>query len=538
MPALILPRGYDSGLPPSAGSRATWDFVDQNGLDLSGNGYNLTLPSVNNFTICDGRLGLGFNGAAGQVATASTSVLADSDWFSLLAWVWVDPGGSGYVVSRGRDGYGGGWSVTLGVTAGGLVDAFVVIGGSLFQATGVFPVSTGGWNAIGALCLHKAGAEPSFLSAFCNGAMDGRTTLTGKTGLRSSTVGIELGRVNDTLATGLALGRVSIRTLPTSSTELSAIRSLLADYEYEKPAFLRRYRRIYFDLGAGGGVTLTIQDATHGHSADAPVLFSDHGLIVADAAHGHTADNLALSADLALVVADALHSHAADNVTLDTLASLDVQDSTHGHTVDGLTLSAALALVVADAVHGHASDNLGLDTGAVLGVVDAVHTQTADSPALSAALSLMIDEASHGHVVDSVTLTAALSLVIADALHGHTAETIGLTSGGSLAIDDASHGHTAESLGLSRAIALAIHNALHSHAADGLSLTAELTLAIQDALHAHIADNIVWSGQDVLALLRVASVYLRLYEQQPYIRLADPQITLRMKDPQVTLRGH
>lgn len=276
-------------------------------------------------------------------------------------------------------------------------------------------------------------------------------------------------------------------------------------------------------------LSLVISEAAHGHLADSLTLSSEQSLSLGDASHAHMADNIALSAVLSLVMADAFHDHTSDSLTLDIANTLAVQGASHGHTVDSLTLSAALALIVADALHGHVSDNVTLESGAILSLGDTAHAHTADSPALSAALSLLIGEASHGHAVDSITLTTALSLVIAEALHGHAADNLELTAGGALGIADATHGHTAQSLSLSQALALAIQDALHSHAADGLSLTAELTLAIQHALHAHGADQVVWSGQDVLALLRTASVYLRLSEQRHTLRISDPQVTIRVQ---------
>lgn len=145
--------------------------------------------------------------------------------------------------------------------------------------------------------------------------------------------------------------------------------------------------------GGGGSATdLTIQDATHGHSADSLTLTLGYtNLTIADATHGHAADSLALTLDTTLAIADATHAHTADNLAISTsgAVNLTIQDATHAHTADSPTLTLGYTdLAIAEALHAHTADNLTLT---VAGAVD-----------------LIIARAVHAHTVDSLTLTFPL----------------------------------------------------------------------------------------------------------------------------------
>ena len=112
------------------------------------------------------------------------------------------------------------------------------------------------------------------------------------------------------------------------------------------------------------GVTLSVADAAHGHSADNITLAASGStsLTVADAAHGHTVDGLTLTAASVLAIQEALHAHAADAITLDAASGpvLLLADGLHAHTADGLTLTVQAWLVVAEARHVHRADNVAL----------------------------------------------------------------------------------------------------------------------------------------------------------------------------------
>ena len=151
-------------------------------------------------------------------------------------------------------------------------------------------------------------------------------------------------------------------------------------------------RTIWVPVSAGGGTDLTIQDATHAHSADSLTLTLGYtNLTIADATHGHTADSLALTLDTTLAIADATHAHTADNMILTVTGATDltIQDATHAHTADSPTLTLGYTdLAIAEALHAHTADNLTLT---VAGAVD-----------------LIIARAVHAHTVDSLTLTFPL----------------------------------------------------------------------------------------------------------------------------------
>ena len=205
--------------------------------------------------------------------------------------------------------------------------------------------------------------------------------------------------------------------------------------------------------GGGSSSDLVIQDASHAHTSDSPVLVAQSTLAIADSSHAHAADSLTLTTLSVLSIADSSHGHAADNLTLSTglVVDLTIQDSAHGHTADSLTLTTLSVLSIADSSHAHAADNLTLSTGLVvdLTIQDSAHAHTSDSPALAAQSFLQILDASHGHTADSLTLTTLSVLSIADSSHGHAADNLTLGVPAGLTIADASHGHTADNLTLS-----------------------------------------------------------------------------------------
>ena len=163
-------------------------------------------------------------------------------------------------------------------------------------------------------------------------------------------------------------------------------------------------KRRTFLGAAGGGVTLSIDDATHGHTADGVSLTQQHQLAVQDASHGHAVDNLSLTQQHQLAVSDATHGHSADNVTLSTELTLSIADALHGHSVDNITLVQQHVLVVADATHGHSADNVVLATGTNLAIADALHAHTVDNLALTQQHVLVVADAFHQHSADNLVL--------------------------------------------------------------------------------------------------------------------------------------
>jgi hypothetical protein len=112
----------------------------------------------------------------------------------------------------------------------------------------------------------------------------------------------------------------------------------------------------------GGGVTITVQDATHAQAAGNLGFTLSTSLAVAAATHAHTAANLTLTAQWLLTVAAAVHAQAADNLTLTVGGSptLGTADAQHAHAADNLALSLAIFLALQDASHAHAASNVAL----------------------------------------------------------------------------------------------------------------------------------------------------------------------------------
>lgn len=242
-------------------------------------------------------------------------------------------------------------------------------------------------------------------------------------------------------------------------------------------------------------VTLTVNAATHGHTAANVVLTQVHNITVANATHAHTAGNVAISKNL--VVANATHGHTAGAVVL--VVSPAVQSATHGHTAQNVALSKNL--VVASATHGHTAANVAL--GVPLTVASASHGHTAGavtlvaSPAVQNAshghtatnvaliVNLAVANSSHGHTAQNVSLAAAANLVVANSTHGHTAQNVVLVV--NLAVQGATHGHSAANVALG--VSLTVQGATHAHAAGALSLV--VNLAVASATHGHTAQNVV-----------------------------------------------
>ena len=117
---------------------------------------------------------------------------ADSDSITICGWFSFAQTNDVNVVSRGVDGYGAGWSVGLSVS--GMKPSFAVIstsgGPAYFVATGSTTLATNTW-------YHLAGVwnPGTGLTVYLNGSSNG-TTATGTTGLRSSTFGLNIFRLN------------------------------------------------------------------------------------------------------------------------------------------------------------------------------------------------------------------------------------------------------------------------------------------------------------------------------------------------------
>ena len=159
------------------------------------------------------------------------------------------------------------------------------------------------------------------------------------------------------------------------------------------------------------GVSLTVSDSTHAHTAENLTLTTtgSTSLAVSDAAHAHAADSPTLTTSTALAVSDALHAHAAESLVLGVTGAtnLVVADASHAHNVDGLILTAQSLLAIQDALHAHAADNLTINTAPSLLIANALHAHTSDGLALTVSAWLVVANAAHGHFADVVVFTGA-----------------------------------------------------------------------------------------------------------------------------------
>lgn len=176
------------------------------------------------------------------------------------------------------------------------------------------------------------------------------------------------------------------------------------------------------------GVTLTVAESSHGHTADEPTLSQANNLTVAEATHAHTADELTLSQATVLAVQEATHPHAAEAPTLTQAHVLAVQEALHAHVSDGVTLTEAATLAVAEAVHGHTADEVTVSLSTVLLVDEAGHAHAVESPTLAVAYALAVDEALHAHAADAPSLSQGFVLVVQEAAHGHTVDAVSLVN--------------------------------------------------------------------------------------------------------------
>lgn len=269
-------------------------------------------------------------------------------------------------------------------------------------------------------------------------------------------------------------------------------------------SYINVYPAITFKEEGGGGVTLTLSDSTHGHTADAVVLSTSSLLAVQDALHAHAADNVVLTAQSSLAVDEALHSHATDNLALTSATALVIAEAASAHLADSPVLTVASVLAVAEAVHGHIADNIGLSSETALAIAEALHAHAADNITLSVAASvdLVIAEALHAQAADNLALTLQSLLAVQDALHSHAADNADLSTQLSLAVAEALHSHLADNLTLSitTGLSLVIAEALHAHTADSIELTSETALVIAEAASAHLADSPTLTVASVLAV--------------------------------------
>lgn len=231
---------------------------------------------------------------------------------------------------------------------------------------------------------------------------------------------------------------------------------------------------------------LTVQDATHAHTAGNAILTQTHELTVAGATQAHTAQNVALTQVHSLVVQDAAHAQSAETPSVQVV--LGVQAATHAVTSDSPTLTQVHNLTVQDATHAHTAANVALVVD--LAVQAATHGHTAEAPSLTQVHNLTVAAAVHGQTVENVTLGAAGTLSVDDTTHAHSAENVALTQMHALTVADAGHAQTVEAVTLTQQHILVSGSSDHGQTVEIVVLTQVHLLVVQDAAHAHTASNV------------------------------------------------
>lgn len=326
-----------------------------------------------------------------------------------------------------------------------------------------------------------------FSETTLNGWLDGTRIITNAS--HSISIGFGVGPIyigSDATLTsrGATVGFAGIlnRVLPFSLQQ----RISEAVFSVVKPA---NYSPYPISVPAGGGATLTVQSATHSHSAESPSLVQAHALTPVDALHSHAAESPSLTQANALNPSDSAHDHSAEQPSLSSASIIAAADALHGHTAEQPSVIQAHVLAVVSAAHAHTADNVTLTVGGTLAPDDALHGHLVDAPTLTQAGVLAPDGALHGHTAEQSTLVQANSLSPDDAAHAHSAGQPTIDISVFVSAADSTHGHAADSPALTQANLLAVADAVHAHLADSPALSQHITVVASDALHAHLSES-------------------------------------------------
>jgi len=169
-------------------------------FDLSGNGYNGTLNNGAGFSNSNGGC-IVTDGINDSVTTAAASLGSASSNFSYGGWYrCTDFNNAKYILVRGRDNFGGGWSLFAYVGTDRLPQASFVYTSPSTVAVGCqgpIPIRLNTWFHIMGVWVNGVG-----ITLYINGQFQNSVSTTGTT-LRSSTSGWNLGTVsNSTFSSG------------------------------------------------------------------------------------------------------------------------------------------------------------------------------------------------------------------------------------------------------------------------------------------------------------------------------------------------
>ena len=235
---------------------------------------------------------------------------------------------------------------------------------------------------------------------------------------------------------------------------------------------------------------LSVNDCAHAHAADAPAVYATYVLSVNDALHGHTADQVPVEAMYVLAIAEATHAHAADEPAISVINHLSIDEAAHSHLADEPTITALFGLSIAECAHAHTADQVAIAIEYDLDVAGASHAHTADEPTITALYPLTLDDCAHAHSAESPAVIALFDLTPDDCLHSHAADQVGVVPTYHLAIAEAIHAHAAESPAVEGIYTLAVDECSHAHSAEACDYTIDYFLVIADGQHAHTADQL------------------------------------------------
>ncbi len=185
--------------------------------DLSGNGYTGTFSNGAFYNSFNGGC-IVTDGINDFVSTPVGSLGSSTSNYSFGGWYRAtDFNNPKYILTRGRDGFGSGWSLFVYVDTAGIPQAAFVYTVPSTAAVGVagsVPVKLNTWFHIMGVWINGTS-----MTLYINGQVQNIVTTTGST-LRNSTAGWNLGTVTTTIFSSGNTGAVYVYTRALSAAEI------------------------------------------------------------------------------------------------------------------------------------------------------------------------------------------------------------------------------------------------------------------------------------------------------------------------------
>lgn len=237
---------------------------------------------------------------------------------------------------------------------------------------------------------------------------------------------------------------------------------------------------------------LTMQNASHAHTASSPTVTAHAVVAPASATHAHTTTSPSLSQRFTVAPASATHAHTAASPSLTVHAVVAPDAASHAHTASSPSLTAHAVTSPASAAHAHTASSPSLTAHAVVAPEPSVHGHTAASPGLVAHAVTAPESAAHAHSVSSPSLVQRHVVAPAAAMHDQDATSPSLSAtspAGTMNPDPSVHEHVASSPTLAQRSSVAVDNASHGQTATSPSLMLRFTAAPDSATIAHAATS-------------------------------------------------